>query len=256
MNILAGKVALVTAGAKGMGKAIATLFAAEGANVVVAARKLADAEAAIAGLPGNPLAVALDITSASQWADAISAVENRYGRLDILVNNAGISEAASTQEVSEEDWRFHFEVNCHGPFYGVRAALPLMRKSGDAGSIVNIGSAFSVRVVPGFSAYGASKAAMNAMSRILALELAPQRPLIRVNVIHPGGTKTGMFDATCERTGMSHEEAEQMYLGIHPIGRLGEAEDVARAALWLASDLSSNTTGAEIPVDGASIIRA
>ena len=255
MGVLAGKVALVTGGAKGMGRAISTLFAREGAHVVVAARKLAEAEALATSLPGDPLAVALDIAKVDQWADAIAAVDAKYGRLDVLVNNAGISEGATTEDVTEEDWRFHFDVNCNGPFYGVRAALPLMRKSGDLGSIVNIGSAFSVRVVPGFSAYGASKAAMNVMSRILALELASQRPLIRVNVIHPGGTKTGMFDETCERTGMSHEEAEQMYLGIHPIGRLGEAEDVAQAALWLASELSSNTTGAEIPVDGASAIR-
>lgn len=255
MGLLSGKVALVTGSAKGMGRAICDLFARQGANVVVAARKLSEAEAVAATLPGDPLAVALDIANAGQWAAAIKATEDKYGRLDVLVNNAGVSEGSTTEGVTEEDWRFHFDVNCHGPFHGVRAALPLMRKSGDAGSIVNIGSAFSVRVVPGFSAYGASKAAMTTWSRTLALELASQRPLIRVNVVHPGGTKTGMFDDACERTGMSHEEAEEMYLGIHPIGRLGLPEDVAQAALWLASDLSSNTTGAEIPVDGASAIR-
>jgi 3alpha(or 20beta)-hydroxysteroid dehydrogenase len=255
MGLLQGKVALVTGSAKGMGRAICELFAQQGANVVVAARKLAEAEAVAAALPGDTLPVALDIANREQWEAAIKAVDAKYGRLDVLVNNAGLSEGETTEAVSEENWHRHFAINCDGPFFGIRAALPLMRKSGGEGSIVNIGSAFSVRVVPGFAAYGASKAAMTVMSRILALELAPQRPLIRVNVVHPGGTKTGMFDDACERTGMTHDEAEQMYLGIHPIGRLGLPEDVAQAALWLASDLSRNTTGAEIPVDGASAIR-
>ncbi len=255
MGLLSGKVALVTGSAKGMGRSICELFAQQGAHVVVAARKLAEAEAVAATLPGDTLPVALDIAQRDQWEAAIKAVDAKYGRLDVLVNNAGLSEGETTEAVSEENWQRHFDINCNGPFHGIRAALPLMRKSGAEGSIVNIGSAFSVRVVPGFAAYGASKAAMTVMSRILALELAPQRPLIRVNVVHPGGTKTGMFDDACERTGMSHDEAEQMYLGIHPIGRLGLPEDVAQAALWLASDLSRNTTGAEIPVDGASAIR-
>lgn len=255
MGILDGKVCLVTGGAKGMGKAICELFAQEGASVIVAARKLDAARAVSDSLPGTAIALALDVTKAADWQAAIAAIEAEYGRLDVLVNNAGVSEAGSTEGVSEESFRWQIEVNTMGPFYGFRAALPLMRKSGQPGSIVNIGSAFSVRLVPGFAAYGASKAAMNAMAQTLALECATAGDPIRINTIHPGGTETEMLEEAYAETGLPREEAVALFLKIHPMGRMGKALEVARAALWLASDQSSFTTGAEIPVDGASIIR-
>ena len=255
MELLAGKVALVTGAAKGMGKAIARLFAQQGASVVVAARKLDAAQAVADSLPGNAMAVALDVTQAGQWQAAIEAIEAKYGRLDVLVNNAGVSSAGSTEGVSEESYRWQIEVNAMGPFFGFRAVLPLMRKSGEPCSIVNIGSAFSVRLVPGFAAYGASKAALNAMAQTFALELAMAGDPIRVNTIHPGGTETEMLEEAYAETGLPREEAVAMFVKIHPNGKMGKPEQVAQAALWLASDLSNHTTGAELPVDGGSTIR-
>lgn len=255
MGLLAGKVALVTGAGKGMGKAIAQLFAAEGASVVVAARKLDAAQAVAGSLPGDAMAVVLDVSQADQWQAAVAAVEAKYGRLDVLVNNAGLSEAGSAETGAEESFRRQIEVNTMGPYYGYRACLPVMRKSGDPCSIVNIGSAFSVRVVPGFAAYGASKAATNAMMETLALELAFAGDPIRINTIHPGGTETEMLEEAYAETGLPREEAVAMFLKIHPIGRMGKPEQVAQAALWLASDLSSHTIGAQIPVDGGSTIR-
>lgn len=255
MGVLDGKVCLVTGGGKGMGRAICELFAREGGSVVVAARRLEAAQLVADSIGGSASAIALDVTKADGWQAAIAAIEQKYGRLDVLVNNAGVSEAGSTETGDEDSFRWQIEVNVFGPYYGARAALPLMRKSGQPGSIVNIGSAFSVRLVPGFAAYGSSKAAMNAMAQTLALELATAGDPIRVNTIHPGGTETEMLEDAYAETGLPREEAVALFLKIHPMGRMGKAQEVAKAALWLASDQSSFTTGAEIPVDGASIIR-
>lgn len=256
MPKLEGKIALVTGAAKGMGRAIAELFAQQGASVAVAARKIEQAESVSASLPGDALAVALDVTRPDEWAAAIAAVNTRWGALDILVNCAGISGAASTEAVSEADWHKHFAVNLDGPFYGCRAALPLMRKRGTSGSIVNVSSVFGIRITPGFAAYSVSKAALNALTRVLALECAAASPTIRVNAVIPGGTETDMFEEALKNSGLPRDQAYAMFSKIHPMGRIGKPEEVAQAVLWLASDLSSFTTGVELRVDGGSAIQA
>src|SRR5690606_22648641 len=122
--------------------------------------------------------------------------------------------------------------------------------------IVNISSAFGIRVTPGFAAYSVSKAALNAMTRVLALECAAAGWPIRVNAVIPGGIETEMFEEELRRTGMEREKAYALFSRIHPLGRVGKPEEVAQAALWLASDASSFTTGMELKVDGGSTIRA
>lgn len=254
MGALAGKVALVTGAAKGIGKAIMTVFANEGARVVVAARRFDDAANAAAPFGDAALPVALEITDRAQWDSAIAETSARWGRLDVLVNCAGITEPATTEQVSEESWRRHMAVNLDGAFHGCRAALPLMRR-GAAGSIINISSIYGQRPMPGYAAYCTSKAALTMFSKVLALECAAENPPIRVNTVHPAGTETEMLERVIAGSGMPRDKAYSVFARSHPMRRMGTPAEVAAACLWLASDASSFTTGTEVNVDGGAIIR-
>ena len=256
MKRLSGKVALVTGAAKGIGFAIARRFVEEGAAVALAARREEQAAAAAAQLDGDILPIALDTTSDAQWRDAIAKVDARWGRLNVLVNCAGVTIGANLVDTDDAVWNQHMDVNLRGPFMGCRASIDLMKRENAPGSIVNISSAFGIRVTPGFAAYSISKAALNALTRVLALECAAQKLPIRVNSVIPGGTETEMFEEELRRTGMERDKAHALFAGIHPLGRIGKPEEVAAAALWLASDESTFTTGLELTVDGGSTIRA
>lgn len=255
MARLTGKVALITGAAKGIGNAIARRFVEEGALVAVAARTIEQSSAAAQALGADVLPLALDTTSDAQWRSAIDAVDGRWGRLNVLVNCAGVTVGANLVDTDDTNWNQHMDVNLRGPFMGCRAAIGLMRRDGAAGSIVNISSAFGVRVTPGFAAYSISKAGLNALTRVLALECAAQKLPIRVNAIIPGGIETEMFEEELRRTGMERDKAYALFSRIHPMGRIGKPEEVAEAATWLASDASSFTTGVELAVDGGSTIR-
>ena len=256
MKRLSGKVALVTGAAKGIGFAIARRFVEEGAAVALAARREEQAAAAAAQLDGDILPIVLDTTSDAQWRDAIAKVDARWGRLNVLVNCAGVTIGANLVDTDDAVWNQHMDVNLRGPFMGCRASIDLMKRENAPGSIVNISSAFGIRVTPGFAAYSISKAALNALTRVLALECAAQKLPIRVNSVIPGGTETEMFEEELRRTGMERDKAYALFAGIHPLGRIGKPEEVAAAALWLASDESTFTTGLELTVDGGSTIRA
>ncbi len=256
MKRLSGKVALVTGAAKGIGFAIARRFVEEGAAVALAARREEQAAAAAAQLDGDILPIVLDTTSDAQWRDAIAKVDARWGRLNVLVNCAGVTIGANLVDTDDAVWNQHMDVNLRGPFMGCRASIDLMKREEAPGSIVNISSAFGIRVTPGFAAYSISKAALNALTRVLALECAAQKLPIRVNSVIPGGTETEMFEEELRRTGMERDKAYALFAGIHPLGRIGKPEEVAAAALWLASDESAFTTGLELTVDGGSTIRA
>lgn len=256
MKRLSGKVALVTGAAKGIGFAIARRFVEEGAAVALAARREEQAAAAAAQLDGDILPIVLDTTSDAQWRDAIAKVDARWGRLNVLVNCAGVTIGANLVDTDDAVWNQHMDVNLRGPFMGCRASIDLMKREEAPGSIVNISSAFGIRVTPGFAAYSISKAALNALTRVLALECAAQKLPIRVNSVIPGGTETEMFEEELRRTGVERDKAYALFAGIHPLGRIGKPEEVAAAALWLASDESAFTTGLELTVDGGSTIRA
>lgn len=256
MKRLTGKFALVTGGAKGIGFAIARRFVEEGAAVAVAARSHEQAAAAAAQLDGDVLPIALDTSNDAQWRDAIAKVDVHWGRLNVLVNCAGVTIGANLVDTDDAVWNQHMDVNLRGPFMGCRAAIDLMKRDGAPGSIVNIASAFGIRVTPGFAAYSISKAALIALTRVLALECAAQKLPIRVNSVIPGGTETEMFEQELRRTGMERDKAYALFAKIHPLGRIGKPEEVAAAALWLASDESTFTTGLELTVDGGSTIRA
>jgi NAD(P)-dependent dehydrogenase (short-subunit alcohol dehydrogenase family) len=243
---LAGKVAIVTGGAHGMGESEATIFAREGAAVVVAdvdeaAGKVVADKIAAAG--GKARFIRLDVTRETDWQDAIRATVAAYGRLDILVNNAGISGSADPDTQSTAAWDTIMTINAKGVFLGMKHAVPAMRQSG-GGSIVNISS------ISGFvgqdrlhMAYNASKGAVRIMTKSGAVQYA--RDGIRVNSVHPG------FMPPMRSSKVSADPAwRQPFLDAVPLRREGRVEEVAYAVLFLASDEASYITGTELVVDG------
>jgi 3alpha(or 20beta)-hydroxysteroid dehydrogenase len=242
MGRLTGKVALVTGAAGGQGAAEARLFAAEGARVVLAdvidepGRKLAAELGSVASYEH------LDVASERDWARVMAALMSAHGRLDVLVNNAGILRAAPLEHTSLDDYMAVIRVNQVGVFLGMRAAIDPMRASG-GGSIINISSNAGMQGVQGVVGYVASKWAVRGMTKTAALELG--RYGIRVNSVHPGAVDTPMI-ATPEFEAV---DRDGLYRSL-PIARMARPEEIARLVLFLASDESSYSTGAEFLADG------
>jgi len=255
MAALKNKVALVTGAGKGMGEAIARLFVKEGAKVALFGRTAADVEKVTSSLGADAMSVTGDVSKRADWEKAIDAVKKKWGKLNVLVNCAGVSVHSSIEDTTEDNWRKHIAVNVDGVFYGCQTAIPLMKASGEPCSIVNIGSAFSLRPMGGFAAYSTSKAAVITLTKTIALHCASKGYPIRANMVHPGGTETPMLEQALADTGMPRQDAYNYFANIHPMGRLGKPEEVAQAVLWFASDASSFTTGSEVSVDGGSAIR-
>jgi 3alpha(or 20beta)-hydroxysteroid dehydrogenase len=242
---LAGKVALISGGARGQGAAAARLFVAEGARVVIGdvldevARQVA-AELC-AGTDGAACtSVHLDVTRSDEWQTAVEAASARFGGLDVLVNNAGVTRARGVERTSEEEWEHVVGVNQKGAWLGIRAAVPALRSRG-GGAIVNTGSIYGVIGSVSSTAYHASKGAIRAMTRQAAVELAPLG--IRVNCILPGVIDTPML------ADIRGDWLKALLLRT-PLRRTGRPEEVAQAVLFLASDEASFITGAELAVDG------
>jgi len=246
---LKNKVALITGAGSGIGRATAILFAKEGAKVVVAdiAKEAAEETVKLIKEAGGDAIFALaDVTKASDVQKMIETAVNHYGRIDILFNNAGVNIMAPISETSEELWDKIISINLKGVFLGCKYAAPVMIKQG-GGVIINTASTFAFVGALNFSAYCASKGGVAAFTRALALELAPYK--IRVNCICPGTIETPLVRQIWEKSGKP-EEMRESRLKLHPIGRLGKPEDVANAALFLASDDSSFITGTALFVDG------
>jgi NAD(P)-dependent dehydrogenase (short-subunit alcohol dehydrogenase family) len=243
---LSGKIALISGGARGIGAATARLFAHEGARVVLgdlldAEGRLVEVEIATKG--GAAAFVHLDVTREADWAGAVAAAESRFGRLDVLVNNAGIGGAGRLEETTREEWTRVMEVNATGVFLGTKAAIPALRRAG-AGSIVNISSQLGLVGMDDSSPqYQASKGAVRLLTKLTALQYAKER--IRANSIHPGPIVTPMT----EKRRADPVVRERMVSRI-PLGRYGEAEEIAYGALYLASDESRFVTGSELVIDG------
>ncbi len=246
---LAGKVAIISGGARGLGAAEARLFASEGAKVGIGDIREEEGralEAEIRESGGDAMFVRLDVTDEREWANAVDAVMTAYGRLDILVNNAGILEHGLVEDTSAESWDRTMDVNGRGVFLGTRAVIPAMRESG-GGSIVNISSVAGL--VGGFmTAYNASKGAVRLLTKSTAVQYAAEG--IRVNSVHPGPTDTDMLDVFFREEGARERRAADT-----PIPRLGEPEDIAYGVLFLASDESSYMTGSELVIDGGNTAR-
>jgi NAD(P)-dependent dehydrogenase (short-subunit alcohol dehydrogenase family) len=236
------KVALVTGAARGIGLATAKRFLADGWRVAlldIERQLLDDAVAALAD-PGHTLAIHCDVSDAAAVADAIAAVQGRFGRLDALVNNAGIAVFAPLLETQDQDWNRVLAVNLTGPFLCTKAAAPLMREHG--GAIVNITSISAVRASTLRSAYGTSKAGLAHLTKQLAVELASLG--IRVNAVAPGPVDTAMAKA------VHSPEIRADYHDAIPLNRYGLEEELAEAIFFLCSDRASYITGQILAVDG------
>ncbi len=241
MGKLDGKVAIVTGGARGQGGAEATLFRAEGAEVVITDVLREEGESLAKEIGAT--FIGHDVRSEEEWAEVVRQTVERHGRIDVLVNNAGIFQRAKLVDTDLATYRRIIDVNQVGVFLGMRAVAPTMIEQG-AGSIVNISSVAGLRGSPGGFAYGASKFAVTGMTKSGAIELI--RYGVRVNSIHPGMIETDMIT---EVTGGSAERHDKFARSL-PIRRAAEPIEVANLALFLASDDSSYCTGSEFIVDG------
>lgn len=249
---VAGKVALVTGAASGLGKATAQRLAAEGARVAVADIDLSGAEAAaeaIRAAGGDARAARLDVTQEHEWIAAVEAVEAAFGKLDVLVNNAGTADGGWIHKLTLEKWRQVQAVNLDGVFLGVKHGAEAMKRAG-GGSIVNISSvAGLVGIAEGATAYCASKGGVTLLTKAAALELALLKTNIRVNSVHPGYMQTPMLEGVINAY-KNPDEARARFVRDEPLGRLGSPADIANAVLYLASDESGFVTGSQLVVDG------
>jgi len=236
---------IVTGASSGIGLDAAHLLHEAGAEVCLVARRAEVLAEVVSGLGDRVWSHACDVADADQVESLARAVEDRWGAADGLVNNAGIAPMATLDDTDPETWDTTFAVNVRGPYLISRALGPLLKK-GESPAVVNISSSLADRAIPGMIAYNASKAALNHMTRCLALEWAPT---VRVNAIMPAVVDTPIHDGR----GMSHDDIVGMG-AMHPLGRIGQPRDISSMVLYLLSDASSWMTGAIIPVDGGILV--
>jgi len=238
MGKLQGKVAVITGGTEGIGLATATLFAAEGAYVFITGRRQKELDAAVKTIGGNVFGVQGDVARLDDLDRLYATVADKKGRIDIVFANAGVAEFVPLGKISEEHFDKLFNINVKGALFTVQRALPLMN---DGGSIILTGSVASAKGTPAFWVYGATKAAIRNFVRAWTIELKDRR--IRSNVLSPGPTETPGVDR-------QPPEAIARIVSTIPMGRMGSPQEIAKAALFLASDDSSFVTGIELFVDG------
>lgn len=250
MNRLAGKVAIITGAALGLGKATATRMAEEGAAVAVLDMHDKEGQALADALTGRGLKARYwhcDVTHESELAQVFASAERAFGGLDILVNNAGIAGTNKpTHELTEAEWDAVQAVNVKGVFFGTKHAIPALKRRG-GGSIINLSSIYGLVGAGNVPPYHASKGAVRLMSKNDALIYAPDK--IRVNSIHPGFIWTPMVEGFTEGTGNA-EAARKATAALHPLGHMGEPDDIAWGAVYLASDEAKFVTGSELVIDG------
>lgn len=241
------KIVLVVGGNSGIGLAAAQAFAAEGGKVFLTGRSQTTIASAVASIPGSE-GFQSDVADCAALAPVVKAIEAKYGRLDVLFVNAGVGAFAPVREVTPELWDEIHNINLKGCFFAVQQCLPLLSRGS---TIVLTGSIGADAAVPGNAVYAASKAGLRAVARILAKELVGEG--IRVNVVSPGPIETPLIN---RNIGMAEAEVQalrEVMISVVPMARMGEADEVARTVLFLASDEASFITSADIRVDGGAL---
>ncbi|MFT4614364.1 MAG: 3(or 17)beta-hydroxysteroid dehydrogenase [Bacteroidia bacterium] len=250
MGRVEGKVVIVTGAASGMGKSDAVLLAAEGAKVVVTDMNEQDGQAVADSIGENAVFMSLNVTDEENWKQVVASTVETFGGLDILVNNAGMIALGNIVDTELESWRLINAVNSEGVFLGCKHAIPAMAESG-GGSIINMSSVAALHGQSFVAAYSASKGAVRALTKSVAMYCKEQKNGIRCNSVHPDGVKTPMVVkvATGKETA-TQEEIEE----IGKFGNMCEPEDIANLVLYLASDESRFVNGTEMIIDNASTI--
>ena len=250
MNRLSGKVAVITGGNAGIGEAIAKAFAREGALVVITGRRKGELDRVVSDIvkaQGKAFAVAGSVTDESHIQEAVRRTVQQFGQLDILINNAGVGDFGKRlHEIDDVTWAHVLDINLSGVFRMTRAVLPQMLKQ-EKGVIINISSIASLVGLPTLPVYAASKGALDAMTRALAVDYAKEG--IRCNVVNPG-----LIDTPMAAPLMSNAELLDPILSHYPIRRAGKPEEVANMVLYLASDEAAWVTGGTFPIDGGMTI--
>lgn len=254
---VAGKVALVTGGASGIGEACALTLAREGASVVVTdideprGKELVE-KIALNG--GKAIFLHQDVTDEARWPEVIAAAEKAFGGLHILVANAGIGIMVPILEMSLADWRRQNAINLDGVFLSVKYAIPAMRRTGHGGSIIMMSSIAGLRGSAGLAGYSATKGGVRLFAKSVALECAVAKDGIRVNSVHPGVIDTPIWTKIPTGATGAHNndpiDPRARSLWMIPLGELGTAQDIADGVLFLASDASKHMTGSELVIDG------
>lgn len=245
---VAGKVAFVTGGASGLGEAMVRLLVAEGARVVIADVSSEHGEALAQDVGEDndkAVFVKLDVTDEAGWDRAMDQTIAYFGKLNILVNNAGIAPPGD-MDMSFDLWRQTLSVNLDGTFLGTRAAIRAIRRCGETGSIINISSTMGMTAEPTTAAYSASKGGVRSLTKAAAVYCAEHKLPIRVNSVHPGMCLTPLVRNYLAE----NPEMVESQIASHPIGHLGEPEDIAYGILYLASDESKFVLGSELVIDG------
>ena len=238
MGKLQGKVALVTGGTEGIGLAIARLFVQEGAYLFITGRRQRELDQAVKTIGDNVAGIQGDVANMADLDRLYETIGRAKGRIDVVVANAGVGEFAAFGTVTEEHFDKLFDINVKGAFFTVQKALPLLV---EGGSVILIGSVASVKGTSSFGVYGATKAALRSFARTWTTDLKERR--VRTNVLSPGPIKTSLLDR-------QSADAIARIVSTVPMGRMGEPDEIARAALFLASDDSSFVTGIELFADG------
>ena len=245
MAEMEGKVALITGSTSGIGRATALRFAAEGAQVAIVARRAAELAQVVQAMDGQAKAIAADVTDASQIERVVRETVEAFGGIDVLVNAAGILTSGSIETTRLQDWDYMMNLNARAPFYLIQCALPYLIER--RGAIVNVSSVTGIRAFPGILAYCASKAAVDQLTHCVALEVASKG--VRVNAVNPGVVVTNLH-----RAGGMAEEAYDKFLEhsktTHPLGRVGQPEEVAELIYFLASPRAGWITGISCSIDG------
>jgi len=244
MSKLAGKIALITGGSSGIGLAAAKRLVAEGAHVFITGRREAELAKAKAEIGRNVTTVQGDVANLADLDRLYATVKKEKGALDIIVASAGFVERAALADSTPEHFDRTFNVNARGTYFTVQKALPLLRKGG---SIVLVSSALHLKGLPEHGAYAATKAAMRSFARTWAMELKDRG--IRVNTLSPGAIDTPIIDGQF-KTKAEVDDAKQFFASITPLGRIGRADEMAKAILFLTSDDSSYSTGIDLVTDG------